>query len=161
MRFYTVSDDYINYLKKFEARVPNNYAGGRPYIGLVFEINDFKYLAPLTSYKQKQDKIHTSSLAAFKLHERTNPENKLGMICLNNMIPVLDAEIKELDIDAQEARYKRMLYLQFEFIKTKKTEIIDKAQRLHEAVVLKKEKFYCGISCNFSLLEQQHKNYKK
>jgi len=159
MRFYTISDSYINYLKKLDATVPNNYSGKRPYIGVILEINEHKYLAPLTSYKQKQDKIHGSSLGAFKLHERSNENNKLGMICLNNMIPVLESEITELDIDIQEEKYKRMLYLQYEFIKTKKEEIIIKAKRLHDAVTVKKEKFYSGISCNFQLLEQSYTKY--
>ncbi len=113
MRFYVVDDAYISFLQKFDGKVSNNagnhYKSRKPYIGIVFEVGTHKFLAPLTSYKPAHDRIQSSSCSAFKLHERTNPANKLGMIALNYMIPVLDGHIALLDIEAQEARYKAML----------------------------------------------------
>ncbi len=51
MRFYIIDENYINFLKQSEPNVPNNYNQKRPYIGVVLQINEIKYLAPLTSYK--------------------------------------------------------------------------------------------------------------
>ena len=97
LRFYTVSDDYIAILQKQEPRVYNNSGAGykskKAYIGVVLEIHSHKFIAPLTSYKPAQDRIDSSACSAFKLHERSNPLNKLGMIALNNMIPVPESEI--------------------------------------------------------------------
>ncbi len=69
MRFYTVSDDYIAFLQKHEPRVYNNggagYKSKKAYIGVVLEIHSHKFIAPLTSYKPAQDKIHSSACSAF------------------------------------------------------------------------------------------------
>lgn len=73
MKFYTVSDAYIRFLKSIDRKVPNSYAGKKPFIGVVLEVNGHKYLVPLTSYKQKQDRIKLHCPTAVKLHERGNP----------------------------------------------------------------------------------------
>jgi protein AbiQ len=164
VRFFTVSDEYIGFLQGFDGKVPNNNAGHyknqKVYVGVVFEIANHKFLAPLTSYKQTQDKISSSACSAFKLHERTNPDNKLGMISFNYMIPVIDSEIHLLDLEAQADKYKKMLYLQFEFIKTNRDEIILRAQKLYEHVVVKRTNFYVRISCDIPRLVDEYKGYK-
>jgi len=165
MKFYTVTDEYIAFLQQFDGRVPNNgaagYKGKKVYIGILLEIGAYKFLAPLTSYKPAQDRIQSSSCSAFKLHERTNPENKLGLIALNYMIPVPDAELIELDISAQQEPYKQMLHRQYEFIKANREEIIGRASKLYHHVVVKRSKFFVNISCDIPKLVDEYKNYKK
>ena len=165
MRFYTVSDEYISFLQKFDGKVPNNggsnYKNKKVYVGVVLEIGTHKFLAPLTSYKDSQDRIQSSSPTAFKLHERTNPDNKLGLISLNYMVPVPDTELVELDIDAQGDRYKRMLYLQYEFIKNNREEIIARAAKLYEHIVIKRSPFFVKVSCDIPKLVDEYKNFKK
>ena len=164
MRFYTVSDAYITYLKTFDAKVPSNgginYKGTKVYIGIVLEIGSHKFLAPLTSYKPTQEKISSSSCTAFKLHERTNSGNKLGLISLNYLIPVLDSEIKELDVEAQEESYKKLVHLQYEYIKVNRREIIERAAKLYEHVVVKRTAFFVKISCDIPKLVDEYKNFK-
>jgi protein AbiQ len=160
MKFYIVTNEFINFLKAFDSKVPNNYYGKRPYIGVILTINSHNFFAPLTSYKEKQDRIKSSLPTIFKLHERTDSTNKLGMIQLNNMIPVLDSEINLLDIENQHRSYKNMLYKQYEFIKINRDKIKDRANQLYRLVVENKHKYYCKISCNFKLLEDNYQNYK-
>lgn len=163
MRFYTVSDDYIAFLQKHEPRVYNNggagYKSKKAYIGIVLEIHSHKFIAPLTSYKSAQDKIDSSACSAFKLHERSNPDNKLGMIALNNMIPVPESEIAELDIEAQADAYKRLLYKQYEYIKANRAEILSRAAKLYEHVVLKRTPFFVKISCDIPKLVDEYKKF--
>ena len=161
MKFYTVSNAYINFLKKIDHKVPNNYQRKKPFIGVVLEINAHKYLAPLTSYKPKQDNYEKSFPTLVKLYERENPANKLGMIQLNNMIPVIESEIQLLDIENQPEPYRSLLYKQYEFIKIKviEVEIKKKAKKLYDLVVNKKQEFYCGISCDFKSLEDNYRNF--
>ncbi|POZ53183.1 Endoribonuclease ToxN [Methylovulum psychrotolerans] len=165
MRFYTVSDEYMAFLQQFDGKVPNNgginYKNKKVYVGIVLEIDTHKFLAPLTSYKTSQDRIKSSCCSAFKLHERTNPDNKLGLISLNYMVPVPDSELVELDIDAQNASYKRMLYLQYEFIKSNRTEIIRRAGKLYEHVVINRSSFFVKISCDIPKLVDEYKKFKR
>ncbi len=39
MKFYNIKDEYINYLKKYDAKVVDNKKGKRPYVGVVLEID--------------------------------------------------------------------------------------------------------------------------
>jgi protein AbiQ len=156
-----VEEDYINFLKTIDNKVPDNYVGKRAYIGIIMEIDGVQFFAPLTSYKTKQDSIDSSIATIFKLHERGNPSNKLGMISINNMIPVLNDQIIKLDIENQPYKYKSMLYKQYEFIKEKKDEIIFRANKLYDLVINKKSPFYVKMSCDFSKLTSHSKTYKQ
>lgn len=159
MKFYIVDDGYINYLKTLESKVPDNYSGKRPYIGVVLEVDGHKYLAPLTSYKEKQDRLKSSSPTIFKLHHKSDEDEKLGMIQLNNMFPVTEKVIVELDVNSQDEHYKRLLNKQYEFIKSKESEIKKKATKLHAMIIQNKVPAFTKISCDFSLLENQYTNY--
>jgi len=161
MKLYKVTEEYVAFLKGIDPSVPNNYEGKKPYVGVVLSIGHHNYLAPLTSYKPKQDKIKPSVPSVVKLHERGNPKNKLGMIQLNNMIPVLNSEIELLDFEAQNEAYKKLLTRQVEFIKVKEEEIKDKATKLYHIVVDDKNPFFCGISCDFLKLEGSYRTFKK
>ena len=50
-----VDEDYCNFLRKFDNKVAYNYdyKKNRPFVGVLFKINDCKYFAPLSSPKPK------------------------------------------------------------------------------------------------------------
>jgi hypothetical protein len=54
---YLISDKYIDYLRKTEPRVMSNKAESRiyhrKYLGIIQELNGFKYFIPLSSPKPK------------------------------------------------------------------------------------------------------------
>ncbi|MEZ9047591.1 type III toxin-antitoxin system ToxN/AbiQ family toxin [Vibrio cyclitrophicus] len=165
MRFYTVSDEYVNYLREFDGKVPHNKGEGgqkkRPYVGVILDVGGHRFLAPLTSYKRDQDRIPASRCTAFKIHERTKPSNPLGMINLAYMIPILDEQVTELDMDAQTDDYKNLLHLQYEFIKVNKEEIQEKATKLLEHILVKRTTFYVNICCEFTTLVDAYKKFNK
>ncbi len=51
--------EYCNYLRKFDDKVPYNYNEKelRPFVGVLFEVNNCKYFAPLSSPKPKHLKL--------------------------------------------------------------------------------------------------------
>ena len=153
MRFYIVDDQYIRYLKTIDPKVPDNYNATKPFIGIVLHINEFKYLAPLTSYKQNQENIKSSTPTCVKMHEQGKPTNKLGMIQLNNMIPVLDSVITEFDMNSRDQKYQNLLNNQLVYIKTVRDEIEKKSAKLYR-LVEKQVPFYVGMSCDFQALEK-------
>ena len=55
MKWYAVKKEYIDYLKKWDKKVPNVDYGNRMkcFIGVIFIKNDIEYFAPLTSFKEK------------------------------------------------------------------------------------------------------------
>ena len=163
LRFYTINPQYIDYLQSADANVYNHsgakYKKPRPYVGVVLKVAGNKFFAPLTSYKPKQDKIPPGNLSVFKIYERTNPRNKLGMIKLNNMIPVLDSQLQLLDMNAQPSHYKNVLYKQYEFIGANALQITQRAERLFTQVTSFRTPFYVKISCDFPKLIKASQNY--
>lgn len=94
--FYTVSDNYIEYLQKSEPHVMSNKKEERTfhrkYVGILTELNGFKYFVPMSSPKQKDYKngeIKSDNLTTIYMKSK----NKLyGTLRFNCMIPVLELE---------------------------------------------------------------------
>ena len=150
MKFYTINNDFVSNIKLVESKIQDNYGGKRPYIGVLLSINGLDYFAPLSSYKEKQDRIN--NITVFKLHEKGNPENKLGVIHLNNMFPVPANQLTEVVIDIND-RYGRMLQNQYEYILHYQEKIKEQANRLYEITNVNKNSFLANLSCDFKALE--------
>jgi len=50
---FRASNDYIEFLRMYDNKVLFNKDERRPYVGIVLQINNFNYFAPLTSPKPK------------------------------------------------------------------------------------------------------------
>ena len=87
MKFYNIKDEYINYLKKYDAKVADNKKGKRPYVGVVLEIEGIKYYTPFTLPKEKHRKMKNT-----KDFRKIN-QGIYGAINFNNMIPVVDSAL--------------------------------------------------------------------
>ena len=66
----------------------------RKYIGIVFQINGINYFAPLSSYKTKHVKMR-ESVDFIKIKD-------YAVINLNNMIPIPQSQIVEIDINKEK-----------------------------------------------------------
>ena len=165
MKFYYVDSDYIQYLKQTDPKnVQNNYenaANKKPYVGIVLRVNDKDYFAPLSSDKnQKYKTIKESNPTVYKLV--TNNNNYLGVIKLNNMIPVKKSELNQMtreSISEKDSKYQKLLNTQRIVINSNEDKIKQKAELLYRLVVEQKNDFYSQISAKFSQLEKACDNY--
>ena len=61
LKFYDVELVYIEYLKRFEDKISDisseNLKNRRKFIGILIEIENINYVAPLTSPKEKHTKL--------------------------------------------------------------------------------------------------------
>ncbi len=161
MKIYTINDDYINFLKIYDSKVPDNKNGERPYIGIVISINELKYYAPLTSPKKK----HLTMKNGKDFRKINN--GIFGAINFNNMIPVLDSQIKLKDIKNEtDLQYKILLNNQLRYINNDSAAIFKTANNLR-MLCLKDDKelspFELTIKnrcCNFKILESVYKDFK-
>jgi protein AbiQ len=159
LKLYTVSDEYINHLRTVEAKVPNNnYNNKKPFVGVVFEINDKSYLAPLTSPKVSIVNIKNGCPSVFKLHEQDNVDHSLGAVRIQYMIPVPSSELTELDFDSRGNKYRKLLDKQILFIRKHEDEVKKRASKLY-SLVAKKVPFFSKISCDFQALEAAMNDY--
>jgi len=55
-----INSDYCDFLRTFDKRVPYNYDKklNRPFVGVLFRVDNYHYFAPLSSPKRKHLKMH-------------------------------------------------------------------------------------------------------
>ena len=155
LKLYKISDNYIEFLRETDpVNVKHNKNQRRPYIGIVFKINQLLYFAPLASPKSKH--LHMKNSLDFIKIEH----GKLGAINLNNMIPVSPDAILEFDISKEEEPYRNLLYGQLKYIDKNADEICSKAEKLYRSVT--QYHSYLEKRCaKFKELEEKSLLYKE
>ncbi len=105
-----LNSNYCDYLRQFDNKVPYNYNEKelRPFIGVLFRIDNLMYFAPLSSPKAKHLKLK-SKLDFLKIDN-----GKLGAINFNNMLPVTNKNIINIDLNKKyltktEEKYVKLL----------------------------------------------------
>nr|MBP3259072.1 type III toxin-antitoxin system ToxN/AbiQ family toxin [Bacilli bacterium] len=90
-----VNSKYCDYLRKYDSKVPYNSGLKelRPFIGVLFYIDNMMYFAPLSSPKPKHQRLRAKP-DLIKIDD-----GKLGVVNLNNMIPVKENLIELIDLD--------------------------------------------------------------
>lgn len=156
-----INVDYCNYLRKYDNKVPYNYNEKelRPFVGVLFEVNKCKYFAPLSSPKPKHMKIK-SKIDFLKIDG-----GKLGAINFNNMIPVDEKNIIELELNKEcltqtEFMYTKLLKKQLYWLNRHQDKLYGRSKKLYEKYLdgtLSKN--IANRCCNFKLLEEKCKEY--
>ncbi len=155
LKFYNIDDNYIEFLHSFDNKVPYNKKNRRPYIGIILEVNGLTYFAPMFSPKQ-QHKTYNSNKTYIKI------SNNMGIIKLNNMIPVNIENLTYIDFNSiQDKKYRNLLIQQNNFIQLNADRIREMANKLYKFVTIDKKDFFIQICCDFKLLEKESRNYIK
>ena len=158
LKLYYIDDEYVNYLRKFDNRVPYNKNRTRPYIGVVYEYNGINYFAPLASPKSKHLKINDKSMDVFKIDN-----GRLGVVNLNNMLPTPFECLSEVQPTLKDDdKYKGLLIDQLNFINKER-------QILYAKIVTFQKRYRAGYindrikerCCNFELLEEKCSEYNQ
>jgi len=156
IRIYEVNSKYVKYLSNYQNHIfiQNERNNNRKYIGIVLKIKDVKYFAPLSSYKEKHKKMK-EGVDFIKIKE-------YAVINLNNMIPVPDSQIINIDINKEEdPSYKYLLQAESREINRQKMRIRKNAETVYS------HKIHNGSSTalakrtnDFTLLEKLYKEYQ-
>ena len=158
-----VNFDYCDYLRKYDNKViyNKNEKELRPFIGILFQINTCEYFAPLSSPKPKHKKMK-NTLDFLKIKN-----GELGAINFNNMIPVNENNYYLIDLNnknltTSELKYQKLLKEQLSWLNANYNQIKNKSLKLYQLYnngrLPQKIKLRC---CNFKLLEEKCKEYKK
>ncbi|KRU40053.1 type III toxin-antitoxin system ToxN/AbiQ family toxin [Clostridium sporogenes] len=138
---FKVSDSYINKLQDVDYRVQNNYNNERLYFktNLGFETEEgvrVDYLVPLSSSKEKQKHIDNKTL--FKIYgSNTHTEDFLGVLHLNNMIPVPEFETQEWSPNEPtiDERYKMMVIKQANYLRKNQNKVNENTKLLYDSKI--------------------------
>ena len=153
IRIYEIKDEYIKYLSNYQAHIFAQQNRNRKYIGIVLEIQGMRYFAPLSSYKEKHKRM-TERIDFIKIKD-------YAVINLNNMIPVPNSQIVDIDINKEkDPGYRFLLQAESREINRQKTKIRKNAELVYN---------YKKRNCNrttfakrindFELLEKLSKEY--
>ncbi|MDE5697877.1 MAG: type III toxin-antitoxin system ToxN/AbiQ family toxin [Lachnospiraceae bacterium] len=161
MKIYNIKDEYIEFIKQYDAKVPYNKSEHRPYVGVVLEIDGINYYAPLSSPKLKHRKMKNS-----KDFRKIN-QGIYGAINFNNMLPVVEDALILIDIpNLEDDKYKRLLQNQYDCIRRDREQIARTAKNLHTLIFTIDEELNESDRrikqrcCNLPLLESIMRQYK-
>ena len=170
LKWYIANKDYVNYLKDFDSKVENiNYDKKlKPYIGILITINEFDYYVPISSVKEKHYKIK-EGMDFIKIKQ---DDKIIGVLNLNNMIPISGDNVKELkykDIeqyrdfsrDKEKSLYISFLNFELVLINNKIEKIKKNAMKLYIEKTNNPKSNLSKRCCDFKLLEEKSKLYKK
>lgn len=163
LKLVTVNSKYCEYLRQYDYRVSfnSNEKETRPFVGVLFEINEIKYFAPLSSPKPKHQKMK-NTIDFYKIDS-----GKLGAINFNNMIPVPTSEYIFIDVNEnvttkEETNYQELLKDQLSWINGNKYNLMRRAQILYEKRVNHQlPTLIEKRCCDFQLLERKCVMYQK
>lgn len=154
LNLYYIDMKYVRNLSHVDDHVmsvsPQRQKQSRPFVGVVVMLNGRSYCIPLSSPKAKFEKMK-SQLDLFKIlddrHKNSNGAPKLlGVLNINNMIPVDKAVIKEVDLrvspkdDRETQRYKELMQMQIKFCRQNADVILSRARKVYDLVMLTPEK---------------------
>lgn len=157
LKLYYLDNKYIDYLRKSDTRVAFNKNQTRPYVGVVYSFNNFTYFAPLSSPKPKHLKMNARNIDIFKIKDGT-----LGIVNLNNMIPVPQESLIDFISSVTDPKYRALLNGQITELNKnrkylfRKVEIFQKSYRNN---MLPQNVF--DRTCNFNLLEEKCLDYQR
>lgn len=162
--FYTVSKEYLDYLRQFENKISNhNNVDGGTYVGIVLKQGEYNYFVPLTSYNPtKENKMKKRSRIIIRLFEKDNQSNKLGYMLFNNMIPVPLSELVRIDLSDKTIAKNKMMDKQYIFMNSILERIKNKAHTVYRNRV-NGDNYFVNWCCDFELLERKSSEfvYKK
>ena len=158
-----IDKNYCNYLRNFDSKVPYNYDKkiNRPFIGVLFKVNNYEYFAPLSSPKKKHLKMKNT----IDFHKIKNGE--LGAINFNNMIPVNKnnyelVDLSSKNINSSESKYQKLLIEQLTWLNENNIQVRNKSLKLYN--LYNSNKLSNNIKnrcCNYKLLEEKCNEYDK
>lgn len=170
LRLYLLEDSFIKDLHdNVDKHIFSNegpyYNHSRKYLGVLLEINDFSYYAPLSSPKKSdymnmkgRKIIRNSILPIIRMVEtdKNGTRTLLGTIKLSNMLPVPPSMLLNYDLDNEtDAAYKALVLKEKRFINRNEEMITAYAESLYrEKVTGISDKGYIANTLDFKALEE-------
>lgn len=124
----------------------------RPFIGIILNINEVSYFAPLSSPKNKHQYMK-NNIDFIKINKGRN-----GVINLNNMIPIPKEQCYEINIKeeiSKDKKYGLILKYQIKWCNENKEQILSNAKKLYNLITSQKANLSLkNRCCNFKSLEK-------
>ena len=167
-KIYSVSDDYIAYLREHEPNVYSNKEDNRvhtrKYVGIVIKMNGFNYYIPMSSPKETDYQIagdnkviKKSIVPIMRITEKNHGVKELkGTLRISHMIPVPESELSLYDLKNEEdLDYKALVSAEIIFIRKNANKIMANAELLYKQKINNDETAgYVKSALNYTELER-------
>ncbi|MDE5547632.1 MAG: type III toxin-antitoxin system ToxN/AbiQ family toxin [Clostridia bacterium] len=167
-KLYSVSDEYIDYLRKTEPNVYGNKVGmrrhTRKYLGVAITIGDFSYFIPLSSAKDSDyvikdgRRIIRKSIVPIIRITAKNLRGELELkatIRISHMIPVPQSELELYDVKGEtDTKYKDLVQSEIIFIRKNADDIRKKAELLYKQKCSGVDIGYVKAALDYQALEK-------
>ena len=146
---YYIDLKYIRNLSNADDNVmsisPQRGKENRPFVGVIVLVNGMEYCIPLTSpkdkFKTKKSQIDFIKIFDESRRDENNQFKLIGVLNINNMIPVADVVITKIDLaihknDTLEVkRSKTLMQKQLAWCRDHVDVITNRAQKVYDLVV--------------------------
>ncbi|MBP5212098.1 MAG: type III toxin-antitoxin system ToxN/AbiQ family toxin, partial [Pyramidobacter sp.] len=110
--FYTIDSDYLDFLRQFDSRIPENRykTHEKFFCGIVLNINNCDYFAPVSHYNKPQR-------TNFAIYDKDNSKI-LSTVRFNYMFPALQAVVHKLiikDVYKTDSRYAILVAKEYDY----------------------------------------------
>jgi len=145
--FYDLEANYVKYLQRYDKQVPNlGYDKNEKFVcGIVLELNNLYYYAPVSSFKSKQQ---TNKL----IYDKKG--NVIASVRFSFMFPVPNSCVYYKDFKKYELGYRNLLQTELSYINKNREAFREKAKKVYEIGINKNHKLNYTC-CDFKLLEQK------
>lgn len=163
LKIVRVKSEYCDYLRSFDNKVSynKNEKELRPFIGILFKINDCEYFALLSSPKPKHKNMK-NMIDFFKIKN-----GELGAVNFNNMIPVRPTNYLVIDLNQKvlneaDRKYQNLLREQLSWLNANFNQVKNKSLKLYQMYNAGKlQKGIFDRCCIFKLLEEKCIEYNQ
>ena len=158
--FFTVNEEYMKPLQKMdsEVRTSTDDKNNRPFLGVVLNVENRLFFAPLSSPKKlptnlppellkkktKEAKRVEKNRLTVRILSETENNRHLCNVIVGKMIPVPESQIKKVSIeellassDPSESKYGRLLYKEYLAINKVEDKIESTARSFYEESISK------------------------
>lgn len=146
LKFYEVDNNYIIYIKNFERQIPDfNYDRFNKFVcGIVLNINDNDYFAPVSSFKQQQR-------TNFVILDRGRP---VSSIRFSFMFPAPNEVIRLKDFSNEPQTYKDLINAELRYCNNNRDEILRRVRQVYR-IGCNRNHPLANCCCDFTLLESK------
>lgn len=169
MRWYSIDEDFLDYLRSIETRIPKIDYGEdkfKPFFGALFEIGDLVYVTQV-SHPQARHNRMKDNLDFVKLYDGSR---LMAVVNLNYMFPVKKSKLTEVNYgkldefrtfknNHQRNNYITLLKKELRQIKSKK--VNEKALALYNLKYTYPEHAVSKRCIDFKMLEQKCIEFKE
>ena len=172
MKWINVDEEYLDYLRSFEKRIPKTDYGSnkyKPFFGILFETDNLYYVTQV-SHPQKRYKKLKQQKDFYKIYDPTDSKRFIAVVNLNYMFPIpkectskfMKKEIdtyRTFDSDEAKTQYIRLLNKELKAIN--KMDLGTKALELYELKYSEPNSTISKRCIDFKRIEELAKLYNK